>query len=108
MNISCEESLKELYKSFNSSAAANLNACYLFDISGNSGGQWSLNIKNGTCELGGKVDNPSVKISITDKDWLEIYKGNMNSQMAFMMGKLRVEGDMSLALKLQSLFPGPS
>ena len=105
----CEDTLKELNDSFNPDSAGNLNATYLFDISGENGGKWTLEIKDGKCRLtNGIVDNPTVTISILDKDWLEIHQGNLNSQMAFMMGKLRVSGDMSLAMKLQSMFPGPS
>lgn len=102
-----DESFKELHESFNPHAAGNLNATYLFDITGENGGKWILEIKNGNCNLKKEsTDNPSVTISISDKDWVEMLKGNLNSQMAFMMGKLRVSGDMTLALKLQSIFPG--
>lgn len=105
----CEESLKELHKSFKPEVAGNLSATYLFDISGSDGGKWALEISDGKCELKtGAVSNPTVTISISDQDWLSIHKGSLNSQMAFMMGKLRVSGDMGLAMKLQSMFPGPA
>jgi len=103
-----EETLKEMKRSFKPEAAGNLNATYLFDISGQHGGKWTLNIKDGKCELNnGGVNTPTVTIAISDQDWLAIHKGKLNSQMAFMMGRLRVGGDMSLAMKLQSMFPGP-
>lgn len=105
----CEESLKEMYKCFKPEVAGSLNATYLFDISGSNGGKWTLVINGGKCELKpGASGNPSVTISISDQDWLAIQKGKLNSQMAFMMGKLRVQGDMGLAMKLQSMFPGPA
>ena len=107
MAETCEESLKEMYKSFKPEVAGNLSAIYVFDISGSDGGKWTLNIKDGKCELTqGTSSSPSVTISIVDQDWLAIQKGKLNSQMAFMMGKLRVAGDMGLAMKLQSMFPG--
>ena len=107
MAENCEQTFAEMRKSFKPEAAGNLNASYVFDISGSGGGKWTLNIQNGKCELQtGAVSNPSVTISISDQDWLSIYKGSLNSQMAFMMGKLRVGGDMGLAMKLQSIFPG--
>lgn len=43
----------------------------------------------------------TVKVSI--ENFMKIAKGDMNPQMAFMTGKIRVEGDMSLALQLGSL-----
>ena len=109
MAETCEESFNEMHKSFKPDVAGNLNATYLFDISGAKGGKWTLCIQNGQCELNpGAKGNPSVTISISDQDWLAIHKGSLNSQMAFMMGKLRVAGDMGLAMKLQSMFPGPA
>ena len=109
MAETCEETLNEMYKSFKPNVAGDLKAIYAFDISGSNGGKWTLEINNGKCELKqGTSNNPSVTISITDQDWLAIHKGTLNSQMAFMMGKLRVAGDMSLAMKLQSMFPGPA
>lgn len=40
----------------------------------------------------------AVKVSMAD--FLDIAEGKTNPQMAFMMGKLKVEGDMSVALQL--------
>lgn len=42
-------------------------------------------------------------VKVTIENFLKIAKGDMNPQMAFMTGKIRVEGDMSLALQLGSL-----
>lgn len=40
----------------------------------------------------------TVKVSM--EDFKEIADGKQNAQMAFMMGKLKVEGDMSVAMQL--------
>lgn len=50
------------------------------------------------------VDNADLPVDCTVKvsmsDFLDIAEGKTNPQMAFMMGKLKVEGDMSVALQL--------
>ena len=38
--------------------------------------------------------------------WLAISRGELDGQQAFMSGKYKVEGDLSLLLKLKSLFSG--
>ncbi|MGC9053156.1 MAG: SCP2 sterol-binding domain-containing protein [Candidatus Hydrogenedens sp.] len=37
-------------------------------------------------------------------DFLDLVAGKLNGQTAFLTGKLKIQGDMTLALKLQSVF----
>ena len=52
----------------------------------------------------GKHASPSITITMKESDYLDMINGKLNGQMAFMMGKLKIVGDMGLALKLQTLF----
>jgi putative sterol carrier protein len=38
------------------------------------------------------------------QDWLDMVSGKQSGQMLYMSGKLKLKGDMGLALKLGSLF----
>ena len=53
------------------------------------------------------VDNQNVPTDCTVKvsmaDFTDMASGKQNPQMAFMMGKLKVEGDMSVAMQLGSI-----
>ena len=42
-------------------------------------------------------------MNATDADFLAIVNGKLNPQMAFMSGKLKIQGDMGLAMKLQQI-----
>lgn len=43
-------------------------------------------------------------ISVSKDDFIALASGNLDPMMAFMSGKLKVAGDMSVAMGLQSLF----
>ena len=54
------------------------------------------------------VDNDSAKpvdctVKVSMDDFTEIATGKQNAQMAFMMGKLKIDGDMSVAMQLGSI-----
>jgi putative sterol carrier protein len=38
------------------------------------------------------------------QDWLDMVSGKLSGQMAFMSGKLKLKGDMGLAMKVGGLF----
>jgi putative sterol carrier protein len=40
------------------------------------------------------------RVKVSMSDFKDIAEGKQNAQMAFMMGKLKVEGDMGIALQL--------
>jgi putative sterol carrier protein len=48
----------------------------------------------------GVADNPSLTITMKDDDLVRLFKGKLNPMMAFMTGKIKVAGDMTLAQKL--------
>jgi len=82
-----------------------LQMLYQFDLSGDGGGQWYAVIANEQCEVKqGKAASTNITISMTAQDYLDMVNGKLNGQMAFMTGKLKIAGDMGLALRLQSLF----
>jgi putative sterol carrier protein len=43
-------------------------------------------------------------VTISPKNFQKLISGDLNPMMAVMTGKLKIEGDMSVAMKLQSLF----
>ena len=53
------------------------------------------------------IDNENAATDCTIKvklaDFMDIASGKQNAQMAFMMGKLKVEGDMSVAMQLGTI-----
>ncbi len=102
---SCKQAFEMMPTRFNKDAAKGLTAVYQFDLSGDGGGKWNVAIKDEKCEVKeGAAASPSITISMTAQDYLDMLSGKLNGQVAFMSGKLRIAGDMGLALRMQSLF----
>ena len=60
---------------------------------------------NASCTVTpGPAANPNLTLSIGAQDWLDMLSGKQSGQMLFMSGKLKVKGDMGLAMKLGSMF----
>ncbi|MEI7703903.1 MAG: SCP2 sterol-binding domain-containing protein [Deltaproteobacteria bacterium] len=83
---------------------AKINAIYQFNLSGPNGGQWSVDCTQpGGAVTAGSSADAKCTVTATDADFLAIVNGKLNPQMAFMTGKLKIQGDMGLAMKLQQI-----
>lgn len=81
---------------------AGMNNSYLFDIEG--AGVWKVDVTDGAIavtEGGGDAD---VTIRASEDTFRAIAEGEQNPTTAYMTGKLKIEGDMGAAMKLQKLF----
>ena len=84
---------------------AGMNAKFQFVATGDNGGDWHVSIADGAADVGaGKVESPTIVLTAAAADWLALMNGQMNGQTAFITGKLKIQGDMTLAMKLESLF----
>jgi len=90
--------------------ATTTKATIQFDLSGDAGGKWWVRIHDGKAESGkGDPGEPANLTMLADAhDWVKIMTGEMDGTAAFMQGKLKIKGDMGLAIKMQSMFRRPN
>ena len=82
---------------------AQIGASYKFEVTGDGGGFWVVNLKEGNGSVSAGDGEADCHITVDSADFLAIINGELNGQMAFMSGKLKVQGDMMLAMKLGSI-----
>ncbi|HET7340064.1 MAG TPA: SCP2 sterol-binding domain-containing protein [Methylomirabilota bacterium] len=100
-----KESFEAMPGRFRPDKASGTNATIQYDISGEGGGTWNAVIKDGTCTVSpGAATTPNLTLQIAAQDWVDMLSGKQSGQMLFMSGKLKVKGDMGLAMKLGSMF----
>jgi len=93
-------------ESFQSGKAKGVHARYQWDLSGPNGGEWWIDVNDGTYKMGkGKIDHPSVTFIARDKDWVAICHDQLSGTWAYMTGRLKVRGDQGVARKLGEMFP---
>ena len=93
---------------FNAEAASGMNKTIQWNITGEESGVWAFQIENGAGRvIPGGIENPDITFTVSGKNWLAIAEGKLDSMKAFMTGKLKVKGDMTMAVKMSQLFPDP-
>nr|CAD7396471.1 unnamed protein product [Timema poppensis] len=113
-NVSATETLKSeaVFDALKKRIEANLekvkkiNGVFQYNITvgGNTAGSWTIDLKKGVLYKGpvkeGKVD---CTLTMSDPDFVDLFAGKLNPQMAFMQGKLKVAGNLMLVQKLSGL-----
>ncbi|NLH50187.1 MAG: SCP2 sterol-binding domain-containing protein [Myxococcales bacterium] len=80
---------------------ANIKSVYQFNVTGDGGGEWYVDLTGDAPKVAaGASPTPHCTVTVSDADFIAIYTGSLNAQMAFMTGKVKISGDMGLAMKL--------
>jgi len=91
---------------FDPAAAADVTKTLQWNITGDEAGVWAFQIVNGIGQLiSGGVEKPDTTFTTSAKTWTAIAEGKQEAMKAFMTGKLKVDGDMMLAMKVPQFFP---
>jgi putative sterol carrier protein len=89
-----------------SDAAEDLEAVYQFDLSGAQGGQYILSIRERACQVTEGIHaDPHVVLSMAGEDCVKVLNGQLSGTVAAMSGRLKISGDIGLAMQLKALFP---
>jgi putative sterol carrier protein len=101
-----QEVFDAMRSSFQPAKAKGVHARYQWDLSGPNGGQWWIDVNDGTYKMGkGRIDHPNVTFVAKDRDWVAISNDQLSGTWAYFTGRLKIRGDQALARKLGEIFP---
>jgi putative sterol carrier protein len=104
-NLTVTELILGHEQAFVPEKAIGVDAVIQYRLAGEEGGDWNLTIKEGKCKVAqGIVQNPKMTLTAQARDFRDIMLGKMDGMMAFMQGKVKITGDINLAMRLTSFF----
>ncbi|XP_077173493.1 stomatin-like protein 1 isoform X3 [Paroedura picta] len=107
-NFDPEEFLLTVDEYLSESLVNQIRACYQFNVILPSGKQniYFLDLSTGRGKAGhGRPDHPpDVVLEVAESDLGPLVSGELNPMNAYVSGRLRAQGDISKALKLETLF----
>lgn len=107
---SSEPSPADLFKTIeglmNEELVQKMGGVFAFDLKGDRDELWYLDLKNKSGSIGqgdppeGEVD---CRMTMRSDDFVKMFTGKLKPTQAFMFGKLKISGNMALAMKLEGL-----
>jgi putative sterol carrier protein len=103
MNVS--EMMRAIPDHFNPEKAKGASGVVQCVFSGEQASNWVIRIQDGVCTVEeDRIDNPDLTIRADAADGINVIIGKMDAMRAYMMGKIKVFGDLSLGMKLTTFF----
>ena len=104
-DISVKELVKNHEKAFKPEVAEGVEAVIQYHLTGDEGGDWIINIDEGKCTVAeGTAKNPTMTLTAEAQDFKDVLTGKADGMQYFMQGKLKLAGDLNLAMKLTTFF----
>lgn len=92
-------------RAFMPEKAAGVDTVVQFKFTGSQASEWYVVIKDGKCEVTqGTHPSPKMTMTVDSDDYIKISTGELDATQAFMKGKVKVAGDMGIALKMGQFF----
>lgn len=104
-DINVRELMKAIPDYFNAEKAKDVTGVVQCMFSGEQASDWLITIENQTCSVEeGISSNPDLTIKADAEDGVNLLTGKMDAMRAYMLGKVKVFGDLSLGMKLIDFF----
>ncbi len=83
----------------------NVNATIQLELTGEGAGDWLVTINQGALAVTqGRAAAPDLTLTMAASDYVALSHGQANPVNLFMAGKIKLQGDMGLAMKFPEMF----
>ena len=105
MPLTIGELMARMPSAFIPEKAAGLEAVIQFNFTGPEPGAWHVSIHDGQVDVApGTAPSPKMTLTADSSDYARIVTGELDGMQAFMQGKIKLSGDLNLAMKLTQMF----
>ncbi|MCB0154816.1 MAG: SCP2 sterol-binding domain-containing protein [Anaerolineae bacterium] len=110
--MSVEADVRKIFKHlpdvFVPEKANGVHATIQIALSGEGASDWIVKIAGGKLEVEeGQADSPAMTLQMAARDYVALTRGEVNPIALFTTGRVKLQGDMGLALKFQQMFNRP-
>ena len=104
-DLTVEKLMTRMPGAFKPENAVGVDTVLQYHLTGKEAGDWYVVIKDGKCEVHqGVFPTPRMTLTADSDDYIAIFTGQSNAMKAFMEGKLKLSGDLNMAMKLPNMF----
>ena len=106
MPLTINQLMEKMSGAFLPEKAIGVNALIHFKFTGEDAGEWNARIADGKVAVtqGTPADKATMTLTADSGDFVKLFTGELDGMQAFMQGKLKLGGDLNLAMKLMQMF----
>lgn len=105
MTSEAQQMIEAMPAAFLPEVAGNTKALILFNLTGDGGGQWVMDVADGQCQVrAGAIPQPDLTVTMDANDFVALYQNKLDPIQAFMGGKIKVTGNVGLMMQLLQWF----
>jgi putative sterol carrier protein len=103
--ITIEELMNRMPKAFLPEKAEGVDAVIQYHLEGLEAGDWVVTIRDLKCTVEkGTTENPTMTLRADSQDYKSIILGTLDPMAAFMQQKVKLTGNLNMALGLTKYF----
>ena len=106
MPLTVSQLMEKMPGAFLPEKAPGVNATIHFKFTGEEAGEWNAKIADGKVAVaqGAPDGEPTMTLTADSGDYVKLFTGELDGMQAFMQGKLKLGGDLNLAMKMMQMF----